>query len=52
MIPGIIDYIFGVMWITKLTLQIGNLGNIVIMSCLGQIDLRSLGVLVLLCYSN
>ena len=40
-----IDYIFGVIWITMLTLQIGNPGNIGVMSCLSG-GLHSLSVLV------
>ena len=35
MIQGTIDYIFRMAWMTMLTLQIGNTGNIGVMSCLG-----------------
>ena len=36
MVAEIIDYIFGVIWIIMMTLQIGNLGSMVLMSCLDQ----------------
>ena len=33
MMPGTVDFFFQVIWIAMLTLQIGNLGNIGVMSC-------------------
>ena len=36
----------GVIWITMLTLQIWNLGNMEVMSCLGQGSLHTLSALV------
>ena len=47
MIQGTVDEIFGVIWITMLTLQIENSGNMGVISCLGQGDLYSLSALVL-----
>ena len=37
----------GVIWITMLTLQIGNPGNMGVLSCLGQGGLHSLSALVI-----
>ena len=38
--------ILGLIWITMLTLQIRNLGNVGVMSCVGQGGLRALSALV------
>ena len=46
MIQITIDSIFVVIWITMLTVQIGNLSNMGVMSCLVQGGLRSLNALV------
>ena len=46
MVQGTNCYFFVVIWITMLALQIGNAGNMGLMSCLGG-GIRSLSVLVL-----
>ena len=45
MIEGTIDYIFAVIWLTILTLQITDQGNIGVLSCLIG-DMHSMNALV------
>ena len=49
-IQGTIYLMVGVICITMLTLQIGNLDNMRVMTCVGQGGLCSLSALVQLCY--
>ena len=47
MTKGTTDYNLGVIWITMLTVQIINSGNMGLMSCLDQGDLPCLNALVM-----